>query len=52
MISNYRRIRQNSRTYVRVKMINRIDLKRRIRLASYVSAPRLVKGFHNNPRLT
>lgn len=30
---------------------NRIVIKRRLRAASFVPAPRLIKGFHNNPKI-
>ena len=36
---------------VNIQRANRITLQRKLRLASFVNQPRLVKGFHNNPRL-
>ena len=32
---------------VAVKQYNRMILKRKLRLASYVDAPRLIKSFHS-----
>jgi hypothetical protein len=37
---------------VNVRRYNTIVNRRRLRLASYVPAPRLVKGFHNNPTVS
>jgi len=51
LISQYARLAATKQT-VNTRQLNRIDLKRRIRLASFVPFPRLVKGFHNNPRIT
>lgn len=34
---------------VNVRAYNTMVNRRKLRLASYVNAPRLVKGFHNNP---
>lgn len=36
---------------VNVRDYNKQVRKRKLRLASYVSAPRLIKGYHNHPRL-
>lgn len=37
---------------VNVRRYNTIVNHRKLRLASYIAAPRLVKGFHNNPEIT
>lgn len=36
---------------VNVRDYNKQVIQRKIRLASYIPAPRLIKGFRNNPRL-
>jgi hypothetical protein len=50
MISQYGRIAATKQD-VNVRRVNKITLARKLRLASFVSAPRLIKGYHNNPRL-
>jgi hypothetical protein len=49
-VSQYKRIETIKRD-VNTKRFNKIVLKRKLRLASFVDAPILRKGFHNNPRL-
>jgi len=49
-VSQYKRIEAIKRD-VNTKRFNKIVLKRKLRLASFVDAPILRKGFHNNPRL-
>jgi len=36
---------------VNTRRYNKIVFRRKLRLASFVPAVRLVKGYHNNPRL-
>jgi len=50
LISQYARLAATKQT-VNARRYNSIDLKRRLRLASFISAPRLKKGYHNNPTL-
>ena len=42
---------QPQKQNVNVRRHNEIQLQRKLRLASYVPAPRLIKGFRNHPRL-
>ena len=49
LIGQYKRVEMNSKQTVNVRRYNRVILKRKLRLASFVSAVRLVKGFHNRP---
>jgi hypothetical protein len=48
LISPYARIRVAKQT-VNGMRYNSIILKRKLRIASFVPAPRLIKTFHNNP---
>lgn len=50
MVANYNRVAAIKRE-VNTRRYNRIDLSRRLRLASFIPYPRLVKGFHNKPRM-
>lgn len=50
MISQYQTLAMAKRE-VNVRRFNKIERARRLRLASFIAAPRLVKGYHNNPRL-
>ncbi len=50
LISQYQTVSKIKRR-VNTRNYNSIVLKRKLRLASFVSAPILRKGFHNNPRL-
>lgn len=47
LISPYARL-QITKKEVNTRRFNRIELERRLRLASFVPAVRLVKGFHNH----
>ena len=51
LISQYARLAAVKHT-VNTRQFNRINRKRRLRLASFISAVRLVKGFHNKPTFT
>lgn len=48
LISQYANLAKVKRD-VNARRFNKIQLMRKIRLASFVPAVRLVKGFHNNP---
>lgn len=48
LISQYHKVSGIKRD-VNTRRYNKIVLRRKLRLASFVSAPRLIKGFHNNP---
>jgi len=50
LISQYARLAATKQT-VNARRYNSISLKRKLRLVSFVSAIRLVKGFRNKPRL-
>jgi hypothetical protein len=50
MIGQYKRIETIKRD-VNTRRYNHIVLRRKLRLASFVDAPILRKGFHSNPRL-
>jgi len=50
VVSRYKDVEVIKRD-VNVRRYNRIQLARKLREVSYVSAPRLIKGYHNNPRL-
>ena len=51
LISQYAKLASSKQT-VNTRQFNRINRKRRLRLASFISAVRLVKGFHNKPTFT
>jgi hypothetical protein len=51
MTSDYARLR-SIKWDVNTRRYNGIVLKRKLRLASFVSAVRLKKGFHNHPKIT
>jgi len=47
MISQYKRV-ENIKRDVNIRRYNKQVFQRKLRLASYVSAPILRKGFHNH----
>lgn len=49
MISQYSRIAATKQD-VNVRRFNKIERARKLRLASFVNAPKLIKGFHNHAR--
>jgi hypothetical protein len=50
LIGQYTNLAKTKRE-VNVRRFNKIVFRRKLRLASFVPAVRLIKGFHNNPAI-
>ena len=50
LTSPYQRLMGTKKT-VNIRRFNKLAFSRKIRLASFVPAVRLVKGFHNKPQI-
>lgn len=51
LVAPYKRLQSTKKT-VNARRINKERMRYKLMRASFVDAPRLVKGFHNNPRIT